>query len=207
MAYPNTEILLGIKRVETLYRVSAKGQVDEKDIFMQKNACRQFIERQEGWQLVKEYSELGVSGFNKSAKDRDVIQQLQIDAEMGLFDILLVFMFDRLGRKDDETPFVVEWFSEKGIEVWSVIEGEQRFDSNTDKFINFLRYWQSSGESIKTSIRVNERHAQMVKEGLFRGGEPPYGYKLVKTGLLNKKDKELSKLAVDEYYKNSFSSY
>ena len=39
----------------------------------------------------------------------------------------------------------------------------------------------------------------MVKEGLFRGGEPPYGYKLVKAGLLNKKDKELSKLAVDEY--------
>ena len=25
----------------------------------------------------------------------------------GKFDILLVFMFDRLGRRDDETPFIV----------------------------------------------------------------------------------------------------
>ena len=24
----------------------------------------------------------------------------------GKFDILLVFMFDRLGRRDDETPFI-----------------------------------------------------------------------------------------------------
>ena len=36
------------------------------------------------------------------------------------FDILLVFMFDRLGRRDDETPFIVERFTKQGIEVWSV---------------------------------------------------------------------------------------
>lgn len=29
------------------------------------------------------------------------------------FDVLLVFMFDRLGRRDDETPFVVEWFASR----------------------------------------------------------------------------------------------
>ena len=44
------------------------------------------------------------------------------------FDVLLVFMFDRLGRREDETPFVVQWFVQQGIEVWSTREGEQRFD-------------------------------------------------------------------------------
>ena len=29
--------------------------------------------------------------------------------------MLLVFMFDRIGRIDDETPFVVEWFVHHGI--------------------------------------------------------------------------------------------
>ena len=38
-------------------------------------------------------------------------------------------MFDRLGRRDDETPFVVQWFVQQGIEVWSTKEGKQRFDS------------------------------------------------------------------------------
>ena len=31
-------------------------------------------------------------------------------------------MFDRLGRRDDETPFVLRWFAENGIEIWSVKE-------------------------------------------------------------------------------------
>ena len=72
----------------------------------------------------------------------------------GEFDILLVFMFDRLGRRDDETPFVVEWFVKQGIEVWSAMEGQQRFDTHVDKLLNYIRYWQASGESIKTSLRV-----------------------------------------------------
>ena len=37
----------------------------------------------------------------------------------GKFDILLVFMFDRLGRRDDETPFIVEWFTKQGLELRS----------------------------------------------------------------------------------------
>ena len=36
----------------------------------------------------------------------------------GKFDILLVFMFDRLGRRDDETPFIVEWFTKQGIRLY-----------------------------------------------------------------------------------------
>ncbi len=32
------------------------------------------------------------------------------------FRFLLVFMFDRISRIDDETPFVVEWFVKHGID-------------------------------------------------------------------------------------------
>lgn len=83
------------KRVYTLYRVSTIGQVEKDDIPMQKEACHEFAERQ-GWEIVKEFSEKGVSGFKKSAKDRDQLQLLQQAAAAGEFDVLLVFMFDRL---------------------------------------------------------------------------------------------------------------
>ena len=104
---------------------------------MQKEACHEFAERQ-GWEIVKEFSEKGVSGFKKSAKDRDQLQLLQQAAAAGEFDVLLVFMFDRLGRRDDETPFIVEWFTKQGVEVWSVNEGQQRFDSHVDKLMNYM---------------------------------------------------------------------
>ncbi len=58
----------------------------------------------------------------------------------------------REARCDDETPFVVEWFVRNGIEVWSADEGQQRLDTHVDKLMNYIRYWQASGESIKTSI-------------------------------------------------------
>jgi len=188
------------KRVLCLYRVSTPKQMDREknDIPMQQNACREFITSQPGWYLYKEKSENGVSGFKVAAKDRGAIQEIQQDALGRKFDVLLVFMFDRLGRRDDETPFVVEWFVQHGIEVWSVIEGEQRFDSHVDKLTNYIRYWQASGESIKTSMRVAAGQALIVESGHFRGGKAPYGYRLEKQGRINKKGHEVFDLLIND---------
>ena len=182
-------------RVECLYRVSTKGQVDHDDIPMQRIECRKFAEQQ-GWNIIKELCEKGVSGFKISADDRDAIQELREDAMNQRFDVLLVFMFDRLGRRDDETPFVVEWFAKQGIRIFSVKEGEQKFESHTDSLINYIRYWQSEGESRKTSMRIKTRLDQMRGEGLYTGGTPRYGYRAVEKGRRNKKDKPVKDLEI-----------
>ena len=74
-----------MKRVYCLYRVSTKGQVDKDDIPMQKTSCREFAERN-GWTILKEFQEKGVSGFKVSASDRDAIQDLKSAAEKKEFD-------------------------------------------------------------------------------------------------------------------------
>ena len=107
-------------------------------------------------------------------------------------------MFDRLGRRDDETPFIVEWFTKQGIEVWSVNEGQQRFDTHVDKLMNYIRYWQASGESLKTSVRTRTRLEQLTGEGHYTGGTVPYGYKRVRLGRVNKKNQEVCDLVIDE---------
>ncbi len=86
------------------------------DIPMQREACRDFA-KQMGWNIGKEFLEKGVSGFKVSAANRDAIQELKTAALNNEFQILLVFMFDRIGRIDDETPFIVEWFVKHGIRV------------------------------------------------------------------------------------------
>ncbi|MCD4713395.1 MAG: recombinase family protein [Clostridiales bacterium] len=181
------------KRVQTLYRVSTKKQVISDDLPLQKNACRNFIENK-GWKLIKEYTELGISGYKISAASRDQLQLLIQDAENGLFDILLVFMFDRLGRKGDESPQILQRFIDLGIEVWSVNEGQQRIDQHVDKLNNYIRFWQAEGESLKTSQRVMESHVQMVKQGIYRGGSAPYGYELIASDVYNRKNINLRKM-------------
>ena len=190
------------ERVCCLYRVSTDKQVDydsdnQADIPMQRKECRNFAERM-GWVIVMEKQEAGVSGFKVSANDRDVLQEIRERAENKEFDILLVFMFDRLGRRAEETPFVVEWFVKNGIRVWSVNEGEQRIDTHADRLMNYIRFWQADGESRKTSIRTKAALSQMVQEGRFRGGVAPYGYDLIPSGVLNKKKREVMKLKINE---------
>ena len=99
-----------MKRVLCLYRVSTIGQVDHDDIPMQRIACREFIDQHPDWILVEEISEKGVSGYKTKTEDRDALARIKEKALAKKFDILLVFMFDRIGRRDNETPFVVQWF-------------------------------------------------------------------------------------------------
>ncbi len=189
--------MANLKRAYCLYRVSTKGQVDHNDIPMQRIACNEYAEKN-GWVVVKEFLEKGVSGFKTSADDRDAIQDLKAAAIKNEFDILLVYMFDRLGRREDETPFVVEWFTKNGVEVWSTQEGEQRFDNHVDKLMNYIRFWQASGESIKTSTRIKTRLEQLTEEGRYTGGNYPLGYNLVHNGQFNKKGVPLKELEVNE---------
>ena len=189
-------------RVYCLYRVSTDKQVDyneknQADIPMQRKICHRFAE-EHGWTIVHEEQEDGISGHKVRAANRDKLQIIKEDAKKGLFDILLVFMFDRIGRIADETPFVVEWFVKNGISVWSTQEGEQRFDNHTDKLINYIRFWQADGESEKTSVRTKTALGLLVEEGSFKGGNAAYGYDLVPSGHLNKRKHEVLKLVINE---------
>ena len=189
-------------RVDCLYRVSTDKQVDyndksQADIPMQRRECHRFCEKM-GWTIVHEEQEDGVSGHKVRAENRDKLQIIKERAKQGKFDILLVFMFDRLGRRDDETPFIVEWFVKNGVEVWSAMEGQQRFDNHVDKLMNYIRYWQASGESLKTSIRTKTRLGQLTEEGHYTGGTVPYGYRAVDKGRVNKRNRTVLDLEIDE---------
>lgn len=184
------------KRAALAYRVSTKGQVDHDDIPMQKIACRKFAQQQ-GWRVVQEKAEKGVSGSKVSASKRDVIQELRTAASNKEFDILLVYMFDRLGRIESETPFVLEWFVQHGIEMWSTHEGQQRIESHGDKLMNYIRFWQAAGESEKTSMRTRDRIRQIVSSGHYAGGFVPYGYRAVNKGRVNKRDQPVKDLEID----------
>lgn len=183
-------------RAGLAYRVSTKGQVDHDDIPMQKIECRKFCV-QHGWRVVEEKAEKGVSGSKVSAEKRDVIQFYKALAEQKGIDILLVYLFDRLGRIESETPFVLEWFVSHGVQVWSTREGEQRIENHTDKLLNYIRFWQAAGESAKTSERVSTRIQQLNSSGYYSGGTVPYGYRAVHKGRTNKKGLPVKDLEIE----------
>ena len=64
--------------------------------------------------------------------------------------------------------------------------------------MNYIRYWQASGESLKTSIRTKTRLGQLTEEGHYTGGTVPYGYRAVDKGRVNKRNRTVLDLEIDE---------
>lgn len=182
-----------MKRVGCLYRVSSKKQVYNNDIPVQREACLKFIKQKDEWIFKKEYIELGVSGYKVSESKRDVLQDIKKDVLNNEIDILLVFLFDRIGRIEEETPFVVEWLVENKIEVWSVNEGQRTINNRYDKLINYITFWQAEGESEKISLRNVERRIQLIKAGIYMGYNAPYGYEMYESDELSKIGKKRKK--------------
>ena len=60
-----------------------------------------------------------------------------------------------------------------------------------------FQYWQSEGESRKTSMRIKTRLDQMRAEGLYTGGPVRFGYQAIEKGRLNKKNKPVKDLVIN----------
>lgn len=188
------------ERVVVLLRASSKQQTDREhdfDIPQQKSILLPFVDSQ-GWELVKVFTEGGVSGFKVSANNRDAIQDIKKMADNREFDRLVIYMSDRLGRIADETPLIVSYLNQRGIIVFSYTEGEISARDHTSKLITYIRYWQAEGESRKTSQRVSDAIGQAVSEGRYHGGGTAYRFKMVNNGRNNYKGKPILDITIDE---------
>ena len=79
-----------MNRVCCLYRGAS-----HESILLQKDACRNFAKKM-GWSVVQEDQDMRLSGSATSTTKPDKLVQIKQQAERSEFDILLVFMFDRL---------------------------------------------------------------------------------------------------------------
>ena len=169
------------KRVRTLLRVSSKQQLKDDDIPIQRAEVEQYIAKQKDWVFDKEYLEKAVSAYKNSVEDREVLVEILEDAKRKEFDVLLTYMSDRIGRKEEYSAYVAT-LNTLGIEVWTIKDGQLKTEEHVDKLLNFIRFWQNEGESKKTSARVSDAQKEMVRQGKFVGGKAPYGYRLVPSG-------------------------
>lgn len=103
-----------MKRVCCLYRVSTKAQAYD-DLHLQKIECREFAQRNQ-WEIVKEIQVQGKSGL-LGLNHRSDLQAILELAQAKAFDILLVFMFDRIGRRNDETSVFTLVLDQLGVQI------------------------------------------------------------------------------------------
>ena len=108
------------KKVAVYARVSTSGQ----DVELQLVELRKYV-ADRGWTIYKEYTDIGQSGAKDS---RPQLNLLMADAKRKLFDVVLVWKFDRYARSVKHLVNSLYEFKALNIDFVSLTEG---IDSST----------------------------------------------------------------------------
>jgi len=114
--------------------IYARVSTQEQSISSQLLDNRQLAE-QRGFQVVKEYSDVGISGTKAR---RPGLDALMADARQRKFNVVLVAAFDRLARSTKHFLLLVEELDSLGIELVSKREGLASGDAMGRLFMTII---------------------------------------------------------------------
>jgi len=143
----------------------------------QREACEAYIasQRSEGWVLVRDkYDDGGLSG---GTLDRPALQRLLADIEDGLVDVVVVYKIDRLSRSLMDFSKLVEAFDRNGVTFVSVTQSFNTTTSMGRLTLNILLSFAQFEREV-TAERIRDKIAASRRKGIWRGGVPPYGYRV-----------------------------
>lgn len=146
------------------YRVSTR---DKQDITTQQKAVRDFCER-EGIEIVKEFSDVGESGSKSS---RPAFDNLLKDMRARLFDCIVCYKLDRIGRSLSHLVKLFEEFKSKGINFISTTQAINTTTAEGRMFLHMLMVLAEYERELTLS-RINSGLERARSQGK-RLGRPP----------------------------------
>lgn len=158
-------------KVAIYLRVSTAEQTTLNQEIELLNYCKR-----ENWEVYKIYKDEGISGSKTSRPQLDLMLQ---DIRNKLFDIVLVWKFDRLGRSTSHLLQVLEELKNKGVRL---IATSQNIDTNTPMGKFFFTILSGFAEMEREIIRerINLGLERRRKQGKSLGrptGSKDKGYR------------------------------
>lgn len=132
------------RRVAIYARVSTSNQTVENQIY----ELREIANRQ-GWQIVAEFSDSGISGA-KGREQRPAFDQLLKRATRREFDLIMVWAIDRLGRSIQHLVGFVNEIQSIGVDLYV---HQQAIDTTTASGRMIFGIFSALGEYERELIR------------------------------------------------------
>jgi site-specific DNA recombinase len=167
-------------RVVTYARVSTEDQAKHGySLPSQIEACRKYAEQQ-GWSVVAEISDDGVSG---AILDRPGLDRIRDLIQTGEIDAVIVYDLDRLSRKVVHQLLIEEELNKAGVTIRYVL-GDYR-DDDEGRLQKQIRAAISEYERAKITERMVRGKRSKARRGLVVGaGRIPFGYRFDGNGHL-----------------------
>ena len=128
-----------VRKVAIYTRVSTLDQNVSNQLLELRDHCSKM-----GWEIVKEYSDKGLSG-TLSREKRPALNALIKDAYRKKFDSVVCWDISRIGRSMKELVLFLSDMKDKGVGICSVRQG---FDTSTTmgeimyQFVGILSSWE-----------------------------------------------------------------
>ena len=152
-------------------RVSMRDQVDGYSLDAQENNIQEYV-RQQGWEMVRIYTDAGISA--KKDSQRPALEKMLNDARADQFDVVVVDKIDRFYRHLAGLMTALDGLNEIGVGFASV---QERLDFTTHWGKLTLTVLGILAEIYIESLRLETQKGkrQRAREGLWNG-KIPYGY-------------------------------
>ena len=161
-------------RAALYLRVSTEDQARNGwSIEGQYNDLRDYCDKKE-YKVVRVYKDEGFSGSNL---DRPALERLLADGSEHEFDVVVVWKYDRLSRDDIDFPLLIHNLKKFDVCIESINEPTSNDGSPYNEFIVGLLGLMASLERKIFLMRSKMGQKTRLKNGLYLGGTPPYGYK------------------------------
>lgn len=141
--------------------------------------------------------------FRELLNRPELIRMLS-DAELNKFTDICVYSHDRLSRDEFQTFIILNTLKVSNIKIHYCCPTEQS-SNNSEKggqFLDFMFSTFANIEAFKISTRVTQGCEINARNGIWGGGNPPFGYTLQRIPHAKKKSKPQSKLKV--FYQEAF---
>lgn len=160
-------------QIAVIYARYSSHSQTEQSIEGQLHDCYAFAERS-GYRVIGEYIDRALTG---TKDDRPDFQRMIHDAESHQFQIVIVWKLDRFARNRYDSAMYKRILKKHGVRVVSAMENI----SNSPEGIILEGMLEALAEYYSANLSENIKRGQQesIKKGLFPGGAPPMGYKIV----------------------------
>jgi DNA invertase Pin-like site-specific DNA recombinase len=130
--------------------------------------------RKVGRKIAKHYDDEGWSGGNLK---RPALQELLADIESGHIEVVVIYKLDRISRTLLDFVRLMDLFEQFGVAFVAVTQNFDTADSAGRLILNVLLTFAQFEREI-ASDRLRDKFGAMRQQGMFVGGNPPFGYDL-----------------------------
>ncbi len=152
-------------------RVSSDEQRENQTIRTQQEAITRYLEAGPEFEVAGWYLDDGVSGTIPMAS-RPEGSRLIRDAAAGLFQVIVVYRFDRIGRDDIDPLIVWRELERLGVRVFSITEGW------AEPLMYAIRIAMGANDRRMFLERSAHGMNRAAREGRYTGGIVSLGYRV-----------------------------